>query len=67
MIRLQDVGKIYRSKRGAVEAVANVDLTIERGEIFGIIGYSGAGKSTLIRLLNMLEAPTSGSIQIDGV
>jgi len=67
VIRLQDVGKIYRSKRGAVEAVANVDLTIERGEIFGIIGYSGAGKSTLIRLLNMLEAPTSGSIQIDGV
>jgi len=67
VIRLQDVGKIYRSKRGAVEAVANVDLTIESGEIFGIIGYSGAGKSTLIRLLNMLEAPTSGSIQIDGV
>ncbi|MCT4792916.1 methionine ABC transporter ATP-binding protein, partial [Exiguobacterium artemiae] len=67
MIRLQDVGKIYRSKRGSVEAVVNVDLSIERGEIFGIIGYSGAGKSTLIRLLNMLEAPTSGSIQIDGV
>jgi len=67
LIRLQDVGKIYRSKRGSVEAVVNVDLSIERGEIFGIIGYSGAGKSTLIRLLNMLEAPTSGSIQIDGV
>ena len=55
MIRLQDVGKIYRSKRGSVEAVVNVDLSIERGEIFGIIGYSGAGKSTLIRLLNMLR------------
>ncbi|WP_114570181.1 methionine ABC transporter ATP-binding protein [Exiguobacterium flavidum] len=67
MIRLQNLAKVYKTRHGAINAVTDVDLTIERGEIFGIIGYSGAGKSTLIRLLNMLETPTSGSIQIDGV
>lgn len=50
-----------------MEAVKNVSLTIEDGDIFGIIGLSGAGKSTLVRCINLLEKPTSGSVLIDGV
>lgn len=65
-IELIDVSKIYESKNQRVEAVKDVNLTIDKGDIFGIIGYSGAGKSTLIRMLNNLETPTSGEILIDG-
>lgn len=64
MILLKDVKKIYRSKHGDVTAVENANLKIERGEIFGVIGYSGAGKSSLIRLFNQLEKPTSGTVTI---
>ncbi|MDE1366325.1 methionine ABC transporter ATP-binding protein MetN [Bacillus licheniformis] len=64
MINLQNVSKIYRSKHGDVNAVQDVTLTIKKGEIFGIIGYSGAGKSSLIRLLNGLEQPTSGTVEV---
>jgi len=49
-----------------VEAVKDVSLTIQKGEIFGIIGFSGAGKSTLLRLVNLLESPSNGSISIQG-
>jgi D-methionine transport system ATP-binding protein len=66
MITLKDVKKVFQSKSGNVTAVDSVDLNINKGEIFGIIGYSGAGKSSLIRLLNGLEKPTSGSIQVAG-
>ncbi|MCY7915940.1 ATP-binding cassette domain-containing protein, partial [Bacillus haynesii] len=66
MINLQNVSKIYRSKHGDVNAVQDVTLTIKKGEIFGIIGYSGAGKSSLIRLLNGLEQPTSGTVEVAG-
>ena len=52
--------KIFSTKQGNVTAVADVDLEINEGEIFGVIGYSGAGKSTLIRMLNGLEIPTGG-------
>jgi D-methionine transport system ATP-binding protein len=62
MIEVVNVTKQYKD----VKAVENVNLTIEQGEIFGIIGYSGAGKSTLLRCLNMLEKPTEGQIFIDG-
>lgn len=54
--------KIYSSKKGKVIAVDDVNIEINEGEIFGVIGYSGAGKSTLIRMLNGLEIPTSGSV-----
>lgn len=67
MIELRDVGKVYRSKDGEHRALENVNLEIRDGDIFGIIGESGAGKSTLVRLLNLLERPTEGSITIDGV
>lgn len=64
MIILENVKKIYRSKHGDVTAVDDANLQIEKGEIFGVIGYSGAGKRSLIRLFNQLEKPTSGKITI---
>lgn len=67
MIEIKDVTKIYRAKGREIVGVKDVSLTIERGEIFGIVGYSGAGKSSLLRCLNLLEKPTSGDILIDGV
>lgn len=66
MIKLQNVSKIYKSKSGNVIAVDNIQLDIKKGEIYGIIGYSGAGKSSLIRLLNGLEKPTSGEVNVAG-
>lgn len=66
MIVLSNVCKTFDSAQGRVVAVDDVNLAVEAGQIYGIIGYSGAGKSTLIRLLNGLETPTSGSIQVDG-
>jgi D-methionine transport system ATP-binding protein len=63
MIELKNVNKTYE---GGIHALKNINLTINDGEIFGIIGQSGAGKSTLIRCLNMLEAPTSGEVLING-
>ncbi|MGL6017235.1 MAG: methionine ABC transporter ATP-binding protein [Gibbsiella quercinecans] len=66
MIVLSNVCKTFDSAQGRVIAVDDVNLNVETGQIYGIIGYSGAGKSTLIRLLNGLETPTSGSIRING-
>ncbi|MFC7370909.1 methionine ABC transporter ATP-binding protein [Fictibacillus iocasae] len=66
MITLESVKKVFRTKDGEVNAVDTVDLHVQQGEIFGIIGYSGAGKSTLIRMLNMLERPTSGNVTVAG-
>lgn len=66
VIVLQHVDKIYPASRDRVHALHDIDLAIERGEIFGIIGRSGAGKSTLLRLLNLLERPTGGNVLIDG-
>ena len=66
MIQLQNVHKVYDTKDGRVHAVNDVSLTINKGEIYGIIGYSGAGKSTMIRLLNGLERPTEGTVTVSG-
>lgn len=66
MISLKNVSKTFRTADGSVEALKNVSLSIPDGDIFGIIGMSGAGKSTLVRCINMLERPSSGSIEIDG-
>ena len=66
MIRLAAIKKSYESAAGEVTALKGVDLEIERGEIYGIIGLSGAGKSTLIRCINMLERPTEGKVIVDG-
>ena len=61
MIEVQQLTKAYKD----ITAIKDINLTIEKGEIFGIIGYSGAGKSTLLRCLNLLEKPTEGSIFVD--
>lgn len=66
MIKLSRIEKIYNTPTGKVHALKGVDLNIERGEIYGIIGVSGAGKSTLVRCINMLERPTSGEVIVDG-
>ena len=57
MIELKKLSKVFESASGSVEALRDVDLTINDGEIFGIIGLSGAGKSTLVRCINLLERP----------
>ncbi len=66
MIELKDLSKTFNSSSGTVEALKDINLTINDGEIFGIIGLSGAGKSTLVRCINLLERPTYGSVIIDG-
>ncbi|WP_409250817.1 methionine ABC transporter ATP-binding protein [Bacillus sp. SCS-153A] len=66
MIEIRNLVKEYKTKKQTVMGVDHVSVTINRGEIFGIVGYSGAGKSSLIRCLNLLEKPTSGEIIIDG-
>ena len=66
MIELSHIVKTYDSPAGPVHALKDINLTIGRGEIYGIIGLSGAGKSTLIRCINMLERPTSGTVTVDG-
>ena len=67
MITLSNLCKTFRTADGRVDALKNVSLTIEDGDIYGIIGLSGAGKSTLVRCINLLERPTSGSVLFDGV
>ncbi|WJY27761.1 methionine ABC transporter ATP-binding protein [Sporosarcina trichiuri] len=66
MIQLTNVNKRFGTAASGIKAVDDVTLTIEEGRIYGIIGYSGAGKSTLIRLLNGLERPTEGSVEVNG-
>ena len=67
MIQIEHLNKTYVSRQGETHiALTDINLTIEDGSVFGIIGQSGAGKSTLVRSLNLLERPTSGSIIING-
>ena len=66
MIELKNLTKTFQTADGPVQAVADVNLTVNKGEVFGIVGFSGAGKSTLVRMLNGLETPTSGEVIING-
>ena len=66
VIEILNVEKVFKNKKSEVHALRNVSLKVEKGDIFGIVGYSGAGKSTLLRLVNLLEKPTSGSVKIEG-
>ncbi|MBF6542847.1 methionine ABC transporter ATP-binding protein [Nocardia brasiliensis] len=65
-VEFRSVTKVFGKGADAHVALDGIDLRIEQGEIFGVIGYSGAGKSTLVRLINALERPTSGSIEVAG-
>ena len=67
MIEIKNLSKTFETSSGPVDALKNVSITINNGDIFGIIGMSGAGKSTLVRTINMLERPTDGNVVIDGV
>ena len=65
LIQLTNVKKTFNGKNGNIQAVNDVSLNVEKGDIYGIVGYSGAGKSTLVRLLNGLELPTSGEVIVN--
>lgn len=65
MVLIENLVKTYNQGQNEVNALKGIDLHIDKGEIFGIIGLSGAGKSSLVRCLNLLETPTSGNIKID--
>ena len=66
MIRFEHVSKTFHTKNGPFDALKDVSFEIEKGDIYGVIGYSGAGKSTLIRMVNALETPTSGNVWVEG-
>lgn len=66
MIQFEGVAKTYQSGKQEIHALNGIDLTVETGEIYGVIGFSGAGKSSLIRTVNLLERPTSGRVLIQG-
>lgn len=65
MIELKNVSKTFKTNQKEVYAVKDVNITVDAGEIFGVIGYSGAGKSTLVRCINLLERPTKGQVIIE--
>ena len=66
MIELKNLSKVYKTSEREIVALDGINLTIQDGEIFGIIGLSGAGKSTLVRCMNLLERPTHGEVLVDG-
>lgn len=66
MIELRNLNKTFHTRDGALTALDDINLTVQDGEIFGIIGLSGAGKSTLVRCMNLLERPTHGEVLVDG-
>lgn len=66
MIELRGITQTYQGSQGPVEALKGIDLTIQPGEVFGIIGKSGAGKSSLVRVINLLNRPTMGQVIVDG-
>jgi len=65
MIELRDVSVCFKQKEKEIQAVDSVDLTIEKGDVYGIVGYSGAGKSTLVRVMNLLQKPTAGEVIVN--
>lgn len=66
MIEFQNVSKVYNSGGKKIRALNSINLKVNKGEIFGVVGFSGAGKSSLIRCVNSLEKPTSGKVIVDG-
>ena len=67
MIELRHISKIFPTADGDFQALSDISLTIQDGDIFGIVGMSGAGKSTLVRCINLLERPTEGQVLMDGI
>lgn len=67
MIKIENVSKSFKNENTITYALKNINLNVEKGDVFGIIGMSGAGKTTLLRCLSLLEQPTKGKIYIDNV
>ena len=65
MIDLKNISVTFTQDK-VIQAVADVDLHIQKGDVYGIVGYSGAGKSTLVRVINLLQRPTTGTVKING-
>jgi D-methionine transport system ATP-binding protein len=66
MIEIRDLTKTFHAEGGPVHVLKGISLTIQKGEVLGVIGRSGAGKSTLCRCINLLERPTSGKVVVEG-
>ncbi len=66
IVKIENLYKTFHTKNGDINALKNINLSIEQGDIFGIIGLSGAGKSTLVRCINYLEKPTEGNVYFEG-
>jgi D-methionine transport system ATP-binding protein len=66
MIDLKDISVTFTQGNREIHAVKNVNLHVDKGDVYGIVGYSGAGKSTLVRVINLLQRPTSGLVEING-
>ena len=66
IIEINNVSKTFDANKSSIHALNNISLSVEEGEIFGVIGLSGAGKSTLVRCMNLLEKPTEGEVIVDG-
>ena len=65
IIQLKDIDVTFHNEGKTIEAVKNVSIDVQKGDVFGVIGYSGAGKSTLVRVINLLQQPTSGSVIVN--
>lgn len=66
MIDLKNIDVVFNSENRVVTAVKDVNIHVNKGEIYGIVGYSGAGKSTLVRTINLLQRPTKGEVIVNG-
>ena len=67
MIDIRNLSKVYSDSKTPIIALDNINIQIDKGEIYGIVGLSGAGKSSLVRCINRIEEPTSGEIYIDKI
>lgn len=67
MIELKDISVTFKQGNREIHAVKNVNLSVDKGDVYGIVGYSGAGKSTLVRVINLLQRPTEGAVEINKV
>ena len=66
IVKIENLYKTFHTKNGDIQALKDINLSIEQGDIFGIIALSGAGKSTLVRCINFLEKPTTGRVYFEG-
>lgn len=66
IIKLDNISVTFEQKKKQIKAVKDVTLHVNQGDIYGVVGYSGAGKSTLVRVINLLQQPSSGRVEVSG-